>query len=40
LQADRGTRGSLLIIGLALFGFVIAERFYRWRHGTRAIFGE
>jgi len=40
LQADRGTRGRLLIIGLALFGFVIAERFDRWRHGARAILGE
>jgi len=40
LQADRGTRGSLLIIWLALFGFVITERFDRRRHGTRAILGE
>ena len=37
LQADRRTRRSLLIIGLALFGFVIAERLDRSRHGARAI---
>ena len=40
MQADRRTRGSLLIIWLALFGFVITERFDRWRHGARAILGQ
>jgi hypothetical protein len=40
LQADRGTRGGLLIIRLALFGFVIAKGFDRERYGPRAILCE
>ena len=40
LQADRRTRGGLLIIGLTLFGFVITKRLDRSGHGARAIFGE
>lgn len=40
LQADRGTRGGLLIIRLALFGFVIAKRLDRGRYGPRAILRE
>src|SRR5579863_2537201 len=40
LQANRGTRGGLLIIRLALFRFVVAKRFDRRRHGSRAILRE
>jgi hypothetical protein len=40
LQADRGTRGGLLIIRLALFGFVVAERFDRGRYGPRSMLRE
>src|ERR1700757_5342448 len=37
LQADRRTRRGLLVIRLALFGFMIAKRFDRRRHGPRTI---
>jgi len=40
LQADRWTRRGLLKIWLALFGFVIAKRLDRRRHGPRAILRE
>jgi hypothetical protein len=40
LQANRRTRGGLLIVGLTLLGFVITERFDRSGHRARAIFGE
>src|SRR6267142_4044983 len=37
LQANRRTRRGLLIVGLPLFGFVIAKRFNRSRYRPRAI---
>src|SRR4029077_16035363 len=40
LQADRRTRRGLLVVGLALLGFVIAEWLNRSRYGPSPILRE